>query len=314
MNRLIRQTATVPAEHAGDRLDHAAAILFPGFSRSQLQAWIRAGALTADGRQVRPRDTVYGGEELALVAEQQEISFEPQAISLDVIHEDESILVINKPAGLVVHPGSGNPDGTVLNAILHHVPENRVLPRAGIVHRLDKDTTGLMVVAKSSHAQNALVAQLQVHTVTRRYEAVVYGHPPGAGLVEEPIARHPVHRTRMAVRAGGKAAVTHFEVREWFDDHSHVRLELETGRTHQIRVHMAHAGFPLVGDPVYAKLRLPRHAPDPVRDALRGFSRQALHAARLRFEHPGSGASASFRAPLPADLATLIGVLGASEP
>ena len=299
----------MPAEHAGERLDHVAVDLFPGFSRSQLQGWIRSGDLTVDGARVRPRATVYGGEQLALTAKQKSLSFEPQAITLDVVHEDQSVLVLNKPAGLVVHPGSGNPDGTLLNAVLHHATGNSVLPRAGIVHRLDKDTTGLMVVAKTIAAQNHLVAQLQEHSVLRRYEAVVYGHPPETGSIDEPISRHPVLRTRMAVRAGGKRAVTHYEVRHWFDGHAHVRLDLETGRTHQIRVHMAHAGYPLVGDQVYGKLKLPKHAPERMRDILRGMGRQALHAARLTFTHPATGTDCSFRAPLPDDLATLLTLL-----
>ena len=309
MSQAIRQTATVLAEHAGERLDHVAAVLFPEFSRSQLQTWIRAGELRVDGRAVRPRDTLFGGEVLLLEAEQEALNYEAQDLPLDVVFEDEAVLVINKPPGQVVHPGQRNPDATVLNAVLHHAPGNDVLPRAGIVHRLDKDTTGLMVVAKTSAAQNALVSQLQARTVKRVYEAVVYGLPPESGTVDAPMGRHPVHRTRMAVREGGKPAVSHFEVVGWFEQHSLVRVRLETGRTHQIRVHMAHLGFPLIGDRAYSRLKLPKHGSERLREAIRGFPRQALHAGRLAFVHPESGDEAAFRAPRPPDLADLLRTL-----
>ncbi len=308
MPQVIRQTATVPSERAGERLDHVAVVLFPDFSRSQLQTWIRAGELRVDGKTRRPRDTMFGGEALELNAEQEALNFEAQDLPLDVVFEDDALLVINKPAGLVVHPGQGNPDATVLNAVLHRLPGNSVLPRAGIVHRLDKDTTGLMVIARTSGAQNELVAQLQAHTVRRVYDAVVYGLPPESGTIDEPMGRHPVHRTRMAVREGGKPAITHYEVIGWFEHHSLVRVRLETGRTHQIRVHMAHLGFPLVGDPVYSRLKLPKHS-EPLREAIRGFPRQALHAGRLAFIHPETREEVAFRAPRPADLAGLIRTL-----
>ena len=307
----VELEAEIPLEMAGQRLDQALAALFPDYSRSRLQGWIKAGQVTVDGRALRPRDKVDGGEQVRLAATLEDESRDAaEAIALDLLYEDEEILVLDKPAGLVVHPGAGNPAGTLVNALLHHRPELRVLPRAGIVHRLDKDTSGVMVVAGSPTAHAALVRQLEERSVKREYEAVCVGVMTGGGTVDAPIGRHPVDRVRMAVREGGREAVTHYRVAERFRGHTHVHCRLETGRTHQIRVHMAHIRYPLVGDPVYGgRLVMPPGASPALFEALRGFRRQALHAARLELVHPGSGETVHFEAPVPEDLAALLAVL-----
>jgi 23S rRNA pseudouridine1911/1915/1917 synthase len=309
--RAVEHEATVPMAMAGQRLDQALAALFPDYSRSRLQGWIRAGQVLVDGRPLRPRDKVDGGEIVVLAAMlEDETAAGAEPIRLSVLHEDEEIMVLDKPAGLVVHPGAGNPDGTLLNALLHHRPELRVLPRAGLVHRLDKDTTGVMVVACTPGAHAALVRQMEERSVKREYEAVCVGVMTGGGTVDAPIGRHPVDRVRMAIREGGREAVTHYRVTARFRGHTQVRCTLETGRTHQIRVHLASVRYPIVGDPVYGgRLALPKGASAPLIEALRGFKRQALHAARLELEHPGSGELVHFEAPIPADLAELLEVL-----
>ena len=309
---LIQREATVTEAQHGKRLDQVAAELFPDYSRSRLQAWIRDGALLIDGTALRPRDRVEAGNRLVLNAElQEEVSWQGEAIDLAPIHEDEDILVIDKPAGLVVHPAAGNRSGTLVNALLSAYPELAALPRAGIVHRLDKDTSGLMVVARSLRAHTSLVEQLQARSVSREYAAVCIGAMTGGGTVDEPIGRHPRARKKMAVVAsGGKPAVTHYRVEERFAHHTLVAVRLETGRTHQIRVHMAHIRYPLVGDPVYGgRPRLPRGAAPELVDTLRQFPRQALHARRLGLEHPGSGEPCSWEAPLPADMEALLDCL-----
>ncbi len=316
MTESINRQETVPAELNYARFDQAASALFPEFSRSRLQSWIKSGELKANGQVCRPRDKVQEGDELSLNAElQPEGRFEAEAIDLDIVFEDDDIIVINKPAGLVVHPGAGNPGGTLLNALLNHCPSMDNLPRAGIVHRLDRDTTGLMVVAKTLEAHNDLVAQLQAREVHREYDAVVMGSMTGGGKVEEPMGRHPQHRTKMAVlQFGGKEAITHYRLQKRYRDHCHVRCFLETGRTHQIRVHMAHIRHPLVGDTTYAgRPRLPKGASEELVDMLRSFPRQALHARKLELEHPRSGDTMSWEVPLPEDMQQLLAVLAAEE-
>jgi 23S rRNA pseudouridine1911/1915/1917 synthase len=309
--RSVERRAVVPDALAGQRLDQALAALFPDYSRSRLQGWIRAGQVSVDGRALRPRDKVDGGEEIVLSAElEDETRAEPEPIRLAVLHEDEEILVLDKPAGLVVHPGAGNAAGTLVNALLHHRPDLRVLPRAGLVHRLDKDTSGVMVVACTPGAHAALVRQLEERSVKREYEAVCVGVMTGGGTVDAPIGRHPVDRVRMAIREGGREAVTHYRVAARFRGHTHVLCRLETGRTHQIRVHLASIRHPIVGDPVYGgRLALPKGASPALIEALRGFRRQALHAARLELVHPGSGERVHFEAPLAADFQALLAAL-----
>jgi 23S rRNA pseudouridine1911/1915/1917 synthase len=296
---------------AGRRLDQALAELLPQYSRSRLQQWIDQGRVLVDGAPCRRRDKVWGGEEVRLDAcAEPRNECEPQAIPLKVVFEDEDILVIDKPAGLVVHPAAGNPDGTLQNALLHHAPELDRLPRSGIVHRLDKDTSGLLVVAKTLSAHRRLVEQLQERSVRREYRALVCGIPVSGGSVDAPIGRHPHHRIRMAVIASGRPAVTRFRVLERFAAHALLAVHLETGRTHQIRVHMAHIRHPLVGDRTYGgRPRLPKDVPRRVSEALQAFPRQALHALRLGLVHPGSGETMCWEAPMPADLDDLLRLL-----
>ncbi|WP_410474224.1 23S rRNA pseudouridine(1911/1915/1917) synthase RluD [Guyparkeria sp. TX1] len=307
----VERTLLIPAEQAGMRLDQAAAQLWPDFSRSRIQEWIKGGQVTVDGRSMRPRDTVLGGEELSLRTElEQQSEDRPQDIPLDIVFEDEHLLVVNKPVDLVVHPGAGNPDGTLVNALLHHDPELALLPRAGVVHRLDKQTSGLLVVGKTQAAFQALVADLAERRIGREYDAVVIGHLIAGGTVDEPIGRHARDRQRQAVVAQGKPAVTHYRVVEQFGEHTWLRVKLETGRTHQIRVHMAHIRHPIVGDPVYGgRPRLPRGAEDMLVDVLRDFGRQALHARRLTLTHPETGETLSLKAPMPDDMDELIELL-----
>lgn len=311
MSERIRLSAQVTPENGGQRLDQVAAQMFPSHSRSRLQGWIKDGSLTVDGRTIRPRDPVYGGETLELDAEiQVQGDWQPEAIALDIVYEDHALLVINKPAGLVVHPAAGHQDGTLLNALLHHAPELAKVPRAGIVHRLDKDTTGLMVVAKTLEAQTDLVIQLQNRSVVREYECVVVGVMTAGGKVDQPIARHGINRQKMAVVAGGKQAISHYRVISRFRAHTHVKVRLETGRTHQIRVHMSHIHYPLVGDQTYGgRLRIPPGASVELLEMLRGFPRQALHARRLELEHPDDNRPMRWAAPLPSDMVELLALL-----
>ncbi|HET6804736.1 MAG TPA: 23S rRNA pseudouridine(1911/1915/1917) synthase RluD [Frateuria sp.] len=312
---VIRHEAEVPLSAAGRRFDQALAEMFPDYSRSRLAGWIKAGAVTLDGGVAPPRQLLRGGEQVRLEAElANEVESAPEAIDLAIVHEDDHLLVLDKPAGLVVHPGAGNPTGTLLNALLHHDPTLAELPRAGIVHRLDKDTSGLMVVARSLAAHTALVEMLSRHAVERQYEAVVFGTLVAGGTVDAPIGRHMGDRLRQAVRdeEDGKHAVTHYRLRERFRAHSLIQCNLETGRTHQIRVHLAHIHHPLVGDPLYGgSLRLPKGATPELVAALRGFRRQALHAERLAFDHPVTGEAMAFEAKRPADQEALIGALRA---
>lgn len=313
MSAPIRHSLTIPLDHAGQRLDQVLASLLSDYSRSRIKDWIDAGNVRVDGAQLRPKDKVIGGEKVEIDAElPTEDRVEAEDIELDIVHEDKHVLVINKPPGLVVHPGAGNAAGTLQNALLHFDAALAQIPRAGIVHRLDKDTSGLMVVARTLEAHTALVRAIEAREVEREYEAVCLGVMTGGGLVDAPIGRHPVDRVRMAIREDGRDAVTHYRVVQRFRGHTHVRLKLETGRTHQIRVHMTHIGYPLVGDRVYGgRLLLPKGASPELIESLRAFRRQALHAARLAFEHPKTGKPIESAAALPADMQRLIEVLAA---
>lgn len=306
-----RLTRTVPPDFAGLRLDQALARLFPEYSRSRLKSWLLAGDVLIDGGSLRPRDAVNGGESVEVrprTDDREEGAAEP--IELDVVHEDTALIVINKPAGLVVHPGTGNTHGTLMNGLKHRFPELAGLPRAGIVHRLDKLTSGLLLVARTLPAHTALVRQLAAREVSRRYEAVCVGVLTGGSTIDAPIKRHPVDRTRMAVQQEGKPAVTHFTVAKRYAAHTHVNVKLETGRTHQIRVHFAWRRRPLVGDPVYGgRLALPKGATDGMITALRRFRRQALCATELSFVHPETGDSLTITAEPAQDFRDLLASL-----
>ncbi|VUD68301.1 Ribosomal large subunit pseudouridine synthase D [Thalassocella blandensis] len=307
-NTQIQLNAQVDARYSGKRFDQVAAELFPDYSRARIQAWIKLGELTVNGGIAKPNAKLIGGERLILdTILQSENVWQAENISLDIVYEDQDIIVINKPVGLVVHPAAGNWSGTVLNALLFHYPMIHEVPRAGIVHRLDKDTSGLMVVAKTIEAQTKLVAQLQEKSVYREYFAIVHGVPPKTGMVDAAIGRHPTVRTKMAVlNNGGKAAVTHYALLSKNEHVAAIKLQLETGRTHQIRVHMAHLGYPLIGDQVYGKVlnkKAVKHFPELEWAA--SFPRQALHARKLGLVHPRTKNDMTFEAPLPDDLLDL---------
>lgn len=312
MSRL-QLAGRVPADCAGVRLDQALARMFPAHSRARIQGWLKAGAIQVDGRVLKAREAVAGGELVEIDAElEAQVESRPEAIPLTVVHRDEALLVIDKPPGLTVHPGAGRPSGTMLNALLALDPGLAGVPRAGIVHRLDKDTSGLLVVARTPEAHTRLVAALAARDFDREYEAICIGVMLSGGKVVAPIGRHAQDRLRMTVREDGRPAVTHYRVIERFRSHSHVACKLETGRTHQIRVHLAHVGHPLVGDPLYGKrLVIPRGADAALTDALRGFKRQALHARRLALAHPLTGVPLEWTAPMPADMARLLAALRA---
>lgn len=310
----IQLTAEIPEEMAGNRLDQVLAKLFPDYSRSRLQRWLASGQVTLNRHVRSQKHKVAGGETVRIDAElESETEVQAQPIELELVHEDEQLLVINKPAGLVVHPAAGNPDGTLQNALLFHDPGLAAVPRAGIVHRLDKDTSGLLVVARTLAAHAALVQQLQQRSVHREYLALVHGALPAGGSIDAPVGRHPRDRLRMAVVSHGKTAITHFRVERRFTGHSLLRVRLETGRTHQIRVHMAYQRTPIVGDPLYGgRQRLPAGASAALRETIRRFHRQALHATRLELVHPATGRQQSWQLDLPADMQALLDVL-ASE-
>ncbi|WP_369310135.1 23S rRNA pseudouridine(1911/1915/1917) synthase RluD [Providencia rettgeri] len=314
MAQQVQLSATIAESQLGQRLDQALAELFPDYSRSRIKEWILDDRVQVNGKVInKPKEKVLGSEQILIDALIEEDNrWEPQDIPLNIIYEDEDILIINKPRGLVVHPGAGNPDGTILNALLYRYPEIVDVPRAGIVHRLDKDTTGLMVVAKTVPAQTHLVESLQLREITREYEAVAVGRMTAGGMVEEPISRHPTKRTHMAVHPMGKPAVTHYRIMEHFRAHTRLRLRLETGRTHQIRVHMAHINHPLIGDPLYGGRPRPlKGATAEFLEVMRNFDRQALHATMLRLYHPISGIQMEWHAPLPDDMVKLIDALKA---
>ena len=307
--------ARVPIQCHGMRLDQVAAELFPDYSRNRLATWIKEGRLMVDGRTVKPRDKATASAQVTLmVTDEPVIDWQPQSLPLDIIFEDEHILVVNKPAGVVVHPAAGHADGTLVNALLAHAPELDALPRGGIVHRLDKETSGIMFVARSSLAHKSLVAQLSERTVSRTYGAVCTGALTGGGKIDAPIDRHPTAKTKMAVVADGKPAVTHYRIAHRFKHYTQLQVNLETGRTHQIRVHMAHRKWPLIGDPVYGgRQRVSAGASDLLMSTLRGFPRQALHAKALEFEHPASGDWMEFEIDLPDDLVNLLEVLESED-
>jgi 23S rRNA pseudouridine1911/1915/1917 synthase len=301
-------SARADVSHAGLRLDQAAAALFPDFSRARLQKWIRSGALMVDGRVSKPTYRLAGNELLSLDAEAERINrVIPQPIPLDIIHADDDLLVLNKPAGLVVHPAAGHPDGTLQNALLNFDELLDTLPRSGIVHRLDKETSGVMVVARSMRAHTSLVEQLQTKTMSRIYRAIAYGIIEADGAVDAPVGRHPRDRKRMAVVPSGRPAISHYRVLENFAGATYLEVSLETGRTHQIRVHMAHLGHSLAGDPVYGRPLKPKQGfSGELLEVLRSFPRQALHARKLKMVHPGNLKPVIFEAPLPEDFEQLL--------
>jgi 23S rRNA pseudouridine1911/1915/1917 synthase len=301
----------LPAAAAGVRFDAALAAALPQYSRARLQQWIKAGAVLLDGRVVAPRARLSGGERARVQAEfTADTAVAPEAIALRIVHEDEALIVIDKPAGLVVHPGAGNPAHTLQNALLAHDAALALVPRAGLIHRLDKDTSGLLVVARTPESHHALVEMLQRRAIARGYLALCFGKPTAGGTIDEPIGRHRSVRTRMAVRRDGRESVTHYRIEERFHGLTLLRVQLETGRTHQIRVHMAHLGFPIVGDPLYGgRRRQIAGASESLQSALRGFRRQALHAQRLAFDHPLTGRHHTFEAPLPDDFQQLLAAL-----
>lgn len=303
--------AVVPEALSGNRLDQVAASVFPDYSRGRLQTWIKDGALQVNDSPWRSKDKVHEGDKLSLEAELiAEETHEAEPGELNIVYEDEDVIVLNKPTNTVVHPAVGNRTGTLLNGLLHHCPQLKEIPRAGIVHRLDKDTTGLMVVAKNLLSHRILVKQLQKRDVEREYEAIVIGVMTAGGIIDLPLGRHPVQRQKRAVVEGGKESVTHYRVISRFRAHTHITVKLETGRTHQIRVHMSHMRYPLVGDPTYGgRLQIPKACSGELAKELKAFKRQALHARKLGFAHPRTGEPCSWEAPLPEDMVHLLTVL-----
>lgn len=306
-----QQIVVITDEVANERLDQALAKLMPDYSRSQIKEWILAGNVELNGKPTRAKTKVFAGDEVTVTPiARPELQHEPENIPLNIVHEDESILVVNKPPGLVVHPGAGNQTATMLNALLHHLPELKQLPRAGILHRLDKDTSGLLVIAKTDHALKNLTKQLKNRDISREYQAIVYGEIISGGTVDARIDRHPVQRTRMGIVETGKLATTHYRVAEKYRDITRLKVKLETGRTHQIRVHMSYIRHPIIGDTLYGgRVRLSKGMSDELITALRQFKRQALHAFALGFHHPDSNEWVSFEAPLPPDMKQLIHLL-----
>jgi 23S rRNA pseudouridine1911/1915/1917 synthase len=300
-----------PPEFAGKRLDQALAALLPQYSRSRIQRWIEEGAVQVNGLPVKSRDPVTGGEAATVEARlPPETGVKAEKLPLDIVFQDATLIVINKPPGVVVHPGAGNPGKTLQNALLAHDAKLKRVPRAGLVHRIDKDTSGLLVVARTMEAQTALVAELAEHEIGREYLALCTGAMTGGGTVDKPIDRHRSHRLKFAVRNDGRHAVTHYRIEKRFRQHTLARVHLETGRTHQIRVHMEHVGYPVVGDPLYGgRKRFPKGASPELREALEKFGRQALHAAKLTLTHPKTGKRVSFEAPLPEDMTRLLEIL-----
>jgi 23S rRNA pseudouridine1911/1915/1917 synthase len=305
----------IPEEYRGQRLDVVLAQLFPSYSRSQLSTWLKEGAITLNHHRGKPKDKVHGGEEIAMSVDFSALKSKnnfslPEAIPLSIIYEDEQLLVINKPAGLIVHPGAGLREHTLVNALLHHAPEVQHLPRAGLIHRLDKDTTGLLVIAKTLTAHTNLLRQMQARNIQRSYLALVQGHLISGGKIETFYGRHPRNRLKMAVCAQGRQAITHYTIRKHYQYFTLLNVQLMTGRTHQIRVHLAYINHPVVGDPLYGgRMRFPPHAPAELKELFQQFQRQALHACKLSFTHPVSEEILTFAAPLPDDFHTLLHAL-----
>ncbi|NHB58360.1 23S rRNA pseudouridine(1911/1915/1917) synthase RluD [Acinetobacter sp. 194] len=297
--------------YLGLRIDQAAAMVWSEFSREKLKQWLKEGHLLVNGQVVKPKYKCEGNEILSLDVELEvQTGAEPENIPLNIVYEDNDILVINKPVGMIVHPGAGNPNGTLVNALLYHYPKSAELSRAGLVHRIDKDTSGLLVVAKNLEAQFSLSKQLAKKSVYRVYDLITYGNIIAGGTIDEPIKRHPVDRVKMAILPGGRDAVTHYNVKERFQNFTRVQAQLETGRTHQIRVHFSYIGFPLIGDPVYvSRVKVPAGASETLASSLRAFKRQALHASKLGLVHPRSGEEMTFEAPWPEDFTALLDVL-----
>lgn len=310
--RTVSRTLCIEPPQAGRRLDQVLAEAWSDFSRSRIAQWVRSGDIMVDGSKVKPRHAVSPGEEVRLEAAltAHDGALRPEAISLDLLVDEPAFLIVNKPPGIVVHPGSGNRDGTLVNALLHLDPQLAPLPRAGLVHRLDKDTSGCLVVARTHASHRYLVAAMKRRAIKRRYQAVVWGELIAGGTVDEPLGRHPVDRRKQVVRPDGRRAVTHYRIGRRLTGATLLDVELETGRTHQIRVHMAHAGHPIVGDPVYGRRGAPGGLSAEQREAWRGFRRQALHAVEIAFEHPEDGSAVKARSPMPGDMRSLVEVLG----
>jgi len=306
----------IPERMTGQRLDVALSEMLPDYSRSKITDWIKSGEALINHKTFKPKDKVNGSQMVELtISQKQKNDWVGEDIPLQVIFEDEDIIVLNKAVGIVVHPGAGNWSGTLANALLYYEPKLATLDRAGIVHRLDKNTSGLMVVARNEKSQKYLVEQLQTHSVSREYSAIVYGHMVAGGTIDNPIGRDTKNRVKQAVSSHGKEAITHYRVIDRYQNHTHVKAILETGRTHQIRVHLSHIGHPLIGDTMYGgKVRFPRKADAILKEALVSFKRQALHARKLTLTHPVSGELMSWKSPLPEDMLALLNVLNDYDP
>ena len=309
-------TIIIPERMTGDRLDVALSEMLPDYSRSKITAWIKSGDALINNKAFKPKDKVNGSQIVKLsLNKKQNNDWSAENIALNIVFEDEDIIIINKPFGLVTHPGAGNWNGTLANALLYYDPKLSKLDRAGIVHRLDKNTSGLMVIARNEKSQKYLVEQLQSHSVVREYSAIVYGHMISGGSVNDPIGRDPKDRIKQAVSSNGKDATTHYRVIDRFKSHTHVKAILETGRTHQIRVHLSHIGYPLLGDPMYGgRVRFPKKASEILKESLLGFKRQALHSKKLTLNHPSTGELMSWKAPLPDDMLELLDILNEFDP
>ncbi|HIC46934.1 MAG: 23S rRNA pseudouridine(1911/1915/1917) synthase RluD [Pseudomonadota bacterium] len=314
MSEKIQLEDIIPDELMGMRIDQALAKMFPEYSRGQLTKWLKAGDVLVNGQLLKPKESIQGGEKVTIGTELQvqDESWLAETIALDIIYEDDDVIIINKPAGMVVHPGAGNHQGTLVNALLAHAPQLANIPRAGIVHRIDKATTGLLMIAKTLTAHNSLVSQLQARSVKREYLAVACGVFTAGGTVDEAIGRHSIDRKRMAVSATGKPSVTHYRVEQRYRAHTLIKCKLETGRTHQIRVHMAHIRHPLLGDPVYGgRFKQAKGMTESCREVIQNFRRQALHAGLLGFIHPTTGEEVSWQIDLPDDMQQLVDALAA---